>query len=550
MAKNQKIAKKLAAAPKTFGVYLMKDRTGRIIYVGKSKNLKSRLGHYFNSPPDLYRTRTLVEYVDDFDVIMVSSEAEALLLERNLIKQYEPEFNIVYRDDKEYPYLRIDRQEDWPRLRIVRRRKKDGADYFGPYGQTHQMKDLLRLLYQVFPLVRCSPHQFANVPRPCTYYQLKKCLAPCHMPIRREDYLAVISQAKAFLRGERAAVRRELKERMLQAATNEDYDLAATYRDQLEALATIQDRTVAQSCNIDEADVIACCGDSSKVVFEVLTIREHTILYSENFRAKLGAKDLQEEFELFLLGYYERRDLPKQIIVNQEVADVTRLTEALAKKKRRTQIIVPKRGEKHDVLDMVIKNAKYRLRHNVVENKQPLIAKLEALQNLFELEKRPHRIECFDISNFQETATVAACVVFVDGKPAKHMYRYFKVRSNPDKPDDFGAMYEVLTRRLARKDWPKADLIVIDGGKGQLGAAQKALTESGELDIEMISLAKAKRRDGTALPERVFLPGADVAIPLEPGSSAYNLLVQIRDEAHRFAITFHRKKRSEEFFRS
>ncbi len=553
------LREKVASLPGSPGVYLMKSAAGKIIYVGKAKNLINRVRSYFigvnQHPP---KTRVLVQEISDFEIIITSTEVEALLLERTLIKHHAPCYNILLRDDKEYPFLRVNFQEDWPRVEIVRRQKSDGAYYIGPFGSSRSLRILLDTAHRIFPLIRCSRHQFSSVKRPCNYYHMKTCLGPCHIPTSRDDYVTLVKNALLFIQGKNSDLTALLKERMKEASSAQNYELAAMYRDQLKALDEIShSRQSAIVKNVKDADVLGLHQEESKTSFHILMVRDGRLIGSDSFVVDSLVQGEAEALSDFLLQYYESRSLPSELIlslsnetvegVNSVKETVRLILESLKTEKSKLpniEVIFPKRGPRLSLIEIAKKNAKYNLEESrrLETNKH---IELELVQMALGLDRIPKKIECIDISNLQGTAIVASDVCFLDGKPAKDLYRHYVVKSVEGKPDDFASVREIVRRRFARaeRDQDAPDLLVIDGGKGQLGAAMEAASEFQSLSIPIISLAK-ERGDQEASSERVFFPNRDNPFALLPGSQEYRVLTHLRDEAHRFAISHHRKRRS------
>jgi excinuclease ABC subunit C len=555
------IKEKLKGLPKEPGCYLMKDAKGRVIYVGKAKSLRNRVSHYFQpaGQPDL-KTRVLSGEIHDFEVIITTTEVESLLLERTLIKHHKPQFNILLRDDKEYPYLRIDFAEKWPRIEKVRRRKDDDAVYLGPFGSAGQLKVLLDATYRIFPLIRCSRHTFETTKRPCNYFDMKMCLGPCTLPVDPEMYKSMLRDAVDFLSGKNKDVVRGLKEKMAAAAEKENFEHAALLRDQLVAFSNVTEKQAVVIGDVEDADVFGFQRNATRTAFHVLTVRQGKLVASDSFVLKSPVQTDQEALTEFLLQYYDGRSVAQEVLLPFALdgeddlrtvlleghPDVTKLT-----------LKNPERGVRMDLVDMANKNAGYRL-DEVERGVEKTRVELEVLKEKLNLSRFPERMECIDISNIQGTAIVASDVCFVGGKPAKDLYRHYVVQSVNGGPDDFASIREVVQRRLRRglADNDLPDLLVIDGGKGQLSAAYEVFKEFPDVRIDLISLAKSRvdkrgrktRFVESSAPERsyerVFFPDQELPIPLSPGTPEYRLLTQIRDEAHRFAITHHRKRRA------
>ena len=547
---------KAKQAPAEPGVYLMKNHLGKILYVGKAKSLKTRVSSYFQSGAQhAPRTIKMVEKVADFDVIVVSTEIEALLLERNLIRHHKPMYNVLLTDDKEYPYIRVDRQAKWPRFRKVRKRADDGAVYLGPYGSPGSLYRALQVMYKIFPLIRCSEHEFKNAKRPCNYYHMKRCLAPCTMPVDPEAYKGIVDDAIQFLRHDNKRAVSQIKKRMRVAADQEDFEMAAIYRDQLEAFATLNREQQVVRQDVEAADIIGVHSSSDIAVVAVLTVRGFALLGQQSYHLERPlSQPLEEVLTSFVTQYYRDRDVPPIIMLSLPLVDTELVTKALSLEKG--PFVVPKIGAKRRLVDLAIKNAQQsfdqeHFRLNQLQTNLELVAK--DLGQAGPL----RRVECVDISNFQETAIVAAIVCFVDGRPAKNLYRKYVIKGLQSRPDDFAAIREVVARRCQRAeaDGDAPDLLVVDGGVGQLREALAARSES-SCDFPMVSLAKSRViKEGTSdvavrSSERVFLDVEQLPLTLAVGSPTYRLLTQLRDEAHRFAISFHRQRRAKVRHRS
>lgn len=551
---------KLESLPKEPGVYLMKDEHNRIIYVGKAKSLRARVTSYFHSTANhTPKTILMVKQIHDLEVMLVDTEIGALLLERTLIKHHQPQYNIRLTDDKEYPYLRIDYNSTWPRIRKVRKRKNDGATYLGPYGNAVYLNTLLQLTNRVFPLIKCSQYEFENTKRPCNYYHMRMCLGPCTLPVQREVYLDVVQSAAAFLQGKNKDLIKDLTNKMKAAAEREEYEIAATYRDQIEAFKHISQQKTVIANDIKDADVIGYAQSGDIAALHLLMIREGLVTGNDSFVIKIPIQDGQEALQEFLLQYYDNKFVPEEICLPFPIPDTKEMEQLLVHvddSKRALSISVPLRGTKKRLIEMAEKNAQFSL-GEALQHQASRRVGLELLQARIGLSRFPRTIECIDISNIQGTAIVASNVCFVDGKPAKELYRLYHLADQADNPDDFASIREVMLRRLKRgrteRDLP--DLFVIDGGKGQLSAAWSAAEEFPDLEINLISLAKSRIIDDSEggdgfsrvsvehSNERIFLPDQDRGLDLELGSPEYRILTQLRDEAHRFAITYHRKRR-------
>ena len=536
------VAEKLKLLPDKPGVYIMKNAEGRIIYVGKAIVLKNRVRQYFQSGKNHSpKVRAMVSHIADFEIIMTASEVEALILECNLIKKHRPRYNISLKDDKSYPYIKVTVQEDFPRVFITRRILKDGARYFGPYTNATAVHESLKLLRRLFPLRTCKHLQ----ERPCLEYHIKRCLAPCAGKVEKGDYDAMIRAVLLFLEGRTEDVEKELQLRMEQAAESFHFEIAARLRDQLLAV-----RKIAEKQNIvtgsGDQDAVGLARSEIGVVVQVFMIRGGKMIGREHFLLQ-GSEDESDGQLLaaFLQQYYHRATfIPREILLPLEIpqAEQELLEKWLSAKKQKAkvQLILPQRGTKKDIVDMAASNAEKYLHDEAARIKQAndqTLGAVEELGRYLGLPKPPDRMECFDISHNQGSETVASMVVFEGGLPKKSDYRRFKIQSTEGKPDDFLSMREVTTRRyvdLPEEELP--DLIIIDGGKGQLSSALEIIRNvAGHMHVPVVGLAKQF--------ELVFTEGNPEPVVLPRHSQALYLIQRIRDEAHRFAITYHRKLR-------
>ena len=532
------VEEKLKLLPDSPGVYLMKDARGKIIYVGKAVVLKNRVRQYFQrNKGHTPKVRAMVEKIADFETIMTGSEVEALILECNLIKKHRPRYNISLKDDKSYPYVKVTLQEEFPRVFVTRRILKDGARYFGPYTNAMAVHESLKLLRRLFPLRSCR--QMGE--RPCLEYHIERCIAPCTGNVDREEYDAMIRAVLLFLEGRTEDVERELSARMQAAAESYHFELAARLRDQLAAV-----RRVAEKQNIvtgaGDQDAVGMARSDIGVCVQIFFIRAGKMLGREHFLLQ-GSEEESDEALLtaFLQQYYHQAAfVPREVLLPMELEETALLSEWLSEKKGgKVQIFVPQRGSKRDIVNMAEGNAEKYLRDEAERVKQANAQTLGAVEELghyLGLRELPNRMECFDISHNQGSETVASMVVFEGGLPKKSDYRRFKIRSAEGKPDDFKSMREVTTRRygkLTEEELP--DLIVIDGGKGQLSSALEIIRGAGHLKVPVVGLAKQF--------ELIFVEGSSDPVVLPRHSQALYLIQRIRDEAHRFAITYHRKLR-------
>ena len=556
------LQEKIDHLPTNPGVYLMKDGKGVIIYVGKAKNLKNRVLSYFRKSDSSLKTKALVAEIRDFDLILARNDVEAILLERNLIKHHQPRYNILLRDDKEFPFARIDFQEPWPRIEKVRRRRDDGATYIGPFGNAGILNTMLKTVFRVFPLIRCSRHEFANASRPCNYYHMKMCVGACCLDVDRSTYIQMLEHAVAILEGKTQDLKPLIEQRMVAAAEREQFELAAQYRDQLRALERLNNRQVAVVAGFEHADVIAYWKLDSQISFSVTQIRDFAIVANDSFLVGAALETEEDALSSFLMQYYEYRYVPDTIIIPHRLSDQKDLALALQDGRQACpKLKVGRTGEALDLIGMARKNAELHAKQSQNLSLK-FKAELDLLKELLQLSQIPRRIECIDISNLQGSAIVASNVCFIDAKPAKNHYKKYTIKSLTDQsPDDYASIREVVSRRIRQglQDDDLPDLLVIDGGKGQLNAALEAAGSFPQLNLSIVSLAKSRSLSPGSPDihapvhksfERIFRPGHETPIPLEEGSPVYRLMTRIRDEAHRTAISFHRKKRMQQSHQS
>ena len=532
------IEEKLALLPDSPGVYIMKNAQGKIIYVGKAVVLKNRVRQYFqNTKNHSPKVRVMVSHIADFETIITASEVEALILECNLIKKYRPRYNISLKDDKTYPYIKVTLADEYPRVMLTRRILKDGARYFGPYTNVGAVHESMKLLRRLFPMRTCKR---MDVDRPCLEYHIKRCLAPCVGLADAKEYREMVRSVCLFLEGRTAEVEKALEMRMESAAENLQFELAARLRDQRKAV-----RRVAEKQNIvtgyGDQDAVGMARSGLGVCMQVFLIRAGKMVGREHFLLSGSEAESDEALlSAFLKQYYYRAAfIPKEILLPCSVAERTVIEEWLtARKGAKVSLQLPQRGQKHEIVQMAETNAEKYLADEA-EKIQTATAQTEGavaeLGRALGLEKSPWRMECFDISHIQGAETVASMVVFEGGVPKKSDYRRFKIKSAEGKPDDFLSMREVTTRRYGKPDAENMpDLIVIDGGLGQLSSALSIIRGAGHT-TPVIGLAKQF--------ELIFVEGTNTPVELPRHSQALYLMQRIRDEAHRFAITYHRKLR-------
>jgi excinuclease ABC subunit C len=536
------LREKLDAVPSQPGVYLFKDSQGTILYVGKARVLRDRVRSYFQpSRPFDPRRSSLVGEISDLEIVLTDTEMEALALENTFIKRHRPRYNVLLRDDKNHPYLKLTLGEDYPRLHVVRRPAEDKNAYGGPYIPASLGRKTASLVHKTFGIRSCKEVLNGHRPRPCLQYQIKRCIAPCVAEICALDrYRQACEDARLFLEGRTDAVIRRLKATMEEAAREERYEEAGSLRDQVRTLERLETPQKMTTTDLEERDLFGVHVEDGRGALQVFSVRDGKVVAREGYLL-----DRLTEPETFLTAslqqyYAQGRYVPREILLPTALTEKQLLEEWLSQRRGSpVRIRVPQRGEKVRLLELVGRNA--ALAYDL-EWKQPRKQSqevLRALGEILDLEVEPHRIECFDISNMQGSDIVASMVVFEDGLPKKSDYRKFRVKTVSGAPDDLASMQEVVGRRYRRlleegKDLP--DLVLIDGGKGQLGAAQKALEELGLGEQRVASLAKKE--------ELIFVPGRDEPIALPRSSPVLQLVQRVRDEAHRFAIGFHRKARA------
>ncbi|MGH8934126.1 MAG: excinuclease ABC subunit UvrC [Egibacteraceae bacterium] len=547
------------------GCYLWRDRHGRVVYVGKAKNLRARLSSYFQSWSNIHqRTRGMLEVARSVEWIVTGSEVEALHLEYNLIKEHLPRYNVRYTDDKSYPYLAITVQEDVPRAMVRRNPRKDGTRYFGPYAHAYAIRETLDLLLRVYPVRTCSQGVFdrcRRVGRPCLLHHIGRCAAPCTLKVSEAHHRELVEGLIGFLEGDTEVVMAELADRMRDEASKLNYEAAARIRDQLEAMRTALSKQMMVTARPEDFDAVHLHSDDLEAAFQAFFVRKGRVVGRKGWTVdRVEDLDIPALLTRFLieLAMEREEDLPREILVPVEPEDVETVEELLTEVRKRgsVRVRVPQRGEKRAFLDTVRENAVEAFHQHRLKRAKDFNARSQALTELQEalgLQEAPLRIECYDISTLQGTNSVASMVVMEDGLPRRGEYRRFRIKG-VEGQDDFAMMHEVITRRFRRFLDSSArpvserrfayppNLVIIDGGKGQLNAARRALEDLGVEGVDLCSLAKRL--------EEVYLPDKPEPVLLPRSSEALYLIQRIRDEAHRFAITYHRTLRGKQMTES
>ena len=553
------VEEQLKTLPAKPGVYLFRDEQGDVLYVGKAKSLRPRVRSYFQAGHDSRATiRQLPERVADIEVIVTQNEVEALHLEQNLVKRHRPPFNVRLRDDKSFPYIAVTVEDEYPRVMFTRERHRRGVWYFGPYANAKKVRETLDVLNRVFPYRPCEgpkPGRHSGIP--CLDYHIDRCLAPCVGYVSKDEYRAIIDQVIEFLSGETRPIQRELERKMREAAAEERFEDAARYRNRLRSVQHLAERQDADRRSVGTVDVIGLAVNGDRAVVQVFPLRDGRLVDRYSFHLEnVAGQDVGTILESFSLEYYGGTpSVPPQIVVPRDAGDVSALAQFLSERRgARVDVRVAERGEKRRLQELASENARHVLESEAAVSEQKRLRRYQALEELREalnLESLPVRIECFDISTAMGSENVGSMVVFSDGVPRKAHYRKFGVRGQAGM-DDFAAMAEVVSRRFTRlaegteeRDESFAatpNLLVIDGGKGQLSAALAAMHAFDLPRVAVVALAKRE--------EEVFVPGRPDPIRLSRHSPALQLLQQIRDEAHRFAVGFHRQRRDTRTFGS
>ncbi|THJ20364.1 MAG: excinuclease ABC subunit UvrC [Nitrospira sp. CG24D] len=546
MTRVDTLQSKLDHLPGNPGVYLFKDRSGELLYVGKAASLADRVRSYFQRGADHSpKTALLVVQIADLETIVTRSELEALILESNLIKRHRPRFNVVLRDDKQYPYLRLPIKDRFPRLSIVRRVQKDGALYYGPYTPAGALRETLKVIKKSFPLATCTIEIDGTAERACLEFEIKRCMAPCTGNQSQEDYLKIVGQVRQFLEGRDHELLDDLRAQMGAAAEREEFEEAARLRDRLFKIErTLEKQRITQTAATDQ-DVIGLARQGTAVDLQLLFVRGGLLIGRKDFFWPQSADVSDEDLVRSAIEQFYNKDgqPPKELLVPTVLADAELIEQWLSDKRGSSvKVLAPERGTKHQLVLLAEENAAAAVANHLRDEALDRQA-VEDLKRLLHLEKAPRRIEGFDISNTMGNQSVASMVVWEDGQMKKADYRRFKIQTVIGA-NDFASMQEVVARRYGDSEHlARPDLILIDGGLGQLAAAMEGLKQVGHRDQAIMGLAKARGEKD----ERIFLPGRKNPILLRPNAPATHLVQRIRDEAHRFAITYHRKLRGKAF---
>lgn len=562
------IKEQLKIAPDSPGVYIMKDQQNSVIYVGKAVSLKNRIRQYFqsskNHPP---KVKAMVANICSFEYILTDSELEALILECNLIKKYRPKYNILLRDDKTYPYIKVTLEEEYPRIIKTRRVNKDKGKYFGPYTNVGALNETLNLIHQIYPIRTCKKNISRMVERnerPCLNFHIKKCVGPCRGKEVKEQYYKMISEIIMLLSGKEEELFNIINEKMREAAGRLDFESAAAYRDQMQALENTLEKQKMVSTSLNDQDIIAAAAEGGQTCVQVFMVRQGKLVHREHFLMEAHEESKEEVLSSFIKQFYmDAAFIPKEIYVELQLEEQAILEEWLSSKKHaKVRLKTPVRGEKKHMLELVLKNAAMVLAQNkkhAAEDKERLPVLIE-LQELLQLEEYPLRIEAFDISNTQGMQSVGSMVVFQQGKPSYKDYRRFKIRTISG-PNDYGSLEEIIGRRFRRgleetkqllegrteiregKFSMFPDLIMMDGGAGQVSSALKVLREL-SISIPVCGMIKDDKHRTKALAYN----GAE--LPLSKGSKLYQMVSKLQDEAHRFAIEHHRSLRKKDMLHS
>jgi excinuclease ABC subunit C len=545
----EKLGGRIKRLPHEPGVYMFKDAKGQVIYVGKAKELRTRVSSYLREGADgRHHIQFLLARAESLDYMVTETEQEALILENNLIKKHRPRYNIFLRDDKTYVNVRLNVDHPFPRLTIVRRPRKDKAKYFGPYASAGSVRSTLRMLGRFFPLRTCSDAELAGRKRPCLYYHIGRCPAPCVGFVDEQSYRDTVNKVTMFLKGRGEDLVKSLEQRMEIEAAERRYEEAAKTRDQLSALQRTLEKQRVTSPQKTDRDVIGVCRVSQKLAVQILSVRDSQLSGGSSHFFDNATFPTGEHLSSFLNQYYQSGAvIPAEIVISEPIEDEIVLKKYLAERREAAvKIIVPRRGERRRLLDLALKNARAVLDADGGSTRSREL--LEELQDVLDLERFPRRIECYDVSNLGGSEAVASRVTFVDAEPAKALYRHYRIRT-VSGADDYGMMEEILERSIVRglNEGDLPDLLVVDGGKGQMNVALRVLERLGVEGVGVLGIAKVReegRKKRVRGQERVYTPGLSEPLLLRDRTGPLHLLERIRDEAHRFAITYHKRLRS------
>jgi excinuclease ABC subunit C len=549
------LAEKLTNLPSRPGVYLMRDKNGKVIYVGKAKDLRARVRAYFNRSDERSQIEFLVRRIEDIETLVTTNDKEALILENNLIKQYKPRYNIRLKDDKSYLSIKVTTQHPWPRILATRKIIKDGNRYFGPFSSAVAARETIDIIEKHFLLRNCTDHNFKNRSRPCLQFQIKRCMAPCVLPVAADAYREQVRQAMLFIEGRQQELIHELKQRMQEKSDELEFEAAARIRDQIQAVEkTLEKQRMVSHWGVDQ-DVFGLYREGGFIEVQVLFVRQGKLTGNQSYSLQdLEFPDAEIMGSLLTQFYQGHRFIPDEILLPVSLDDGAAREEYLGERKdKKVSVLTPQRGDKRQLVEMAAENARqsFSERHDREKAREKMLSDLKMQ---LRLKQYPYRIECFDISMIHGAHAVGSQVTFINGEPDKAHYRHYRIRTIDPAGggDDFGMMLEVLKRRFARgkaeADLP--DLIVVDGGRGQLAMALAAMAEVGVTGVDVAGLAKMRVQAAPRSAEierseeRIFLPGQSNPVILKRNSNALFLLQRVRDEAHRFAITHHRKLRS------
>jgi excinuclease ABC subunit C len=552
-----RIQDKLVRVTSRPGVYVMKDADDRVIYVGKARNLKKRLASYFTRSrtgplyPDI-KTGILVKNISNFETIITDTEKEALILESNLIKRYRPRYNVILKDDKRYPCLHLNLTNPFPNLTVVRRIKKDGDLYFGPFASSAAVRETLKIIHKTFKLRKCKTKDFKNRSRPCINYQMGACLAPCCLDVNKNRYHEIVKEVILFLNGRTPDLIQKIKKKMISAANKQDYEKAAVLRDKMFALEQVIEKQVAVTNDFKDRDVIGIARSYENSMITVLFVRSGFLLGTRHFNFSEIMSAREEMIGAFIRQYYEKAPfVPKEVLIPTQLEDASLLEELLSGiKGKKVSLLRPEKGEKLRLVKLASQNAENRLK----EFKASAATDMEILVQLkkrLKMDKVPQRIECFDISSISGTEAVAGMVVFERGKANTSLFRKYRIKSVAAQ-DDYSCMFEVLKRRYGKgeKSKPYPDMLMVDGGKGQLNIAVSVIESlKPEQTFQIISIAKKNESKGETQ-DKIYKPGQVNPVNMGRGGEILLFLEKIRNKSHEFAIAFHRQRRGKRFIRS